>query len=116
MGWVAKYGVEAFAGTDMYDSTMVPLVTEDLVVRQRWFDDVEILKQNTSNAAKWLAKTGPKNPNKEGPLGVIEPGAYADLILVEGDPTQDVSVLLDHENNIPLIMKDGVIYKDTLGN
>jgi hypothetical protein len=33
---------------------------------------------------------------------------------VNGDPTNDVSVLLDHENNIPFIMKDGVIYKNTL--
>lgn len=38
MGWVVKYGVETFAGTDMYDSTMVPLVTEDLIVRKRWID------------------------------------------------------------------------------
>ncbi|MCP4386051.1 MAG: amidohydrolase family protein [Hyphomicrobiales bacterium] len=114
MGWVKKYGVETFAGTDMYDSTMVPLVAEDLAVRQRWFEDVEILRQNTSNAAKWLAATGPKNPYKEGPLGVVAPGAYADLILVKGDPTQDVSILFDHENNINLVMKDGEIYKNTL--
>lgn len=114
MGWVAKYGVETFAGTDMYDSTMLPLVTEDLVSRQRWFEPVEVLKQNTSNAAKWLAATGPKNPYKDGPLGVIAPGAYADLILVNGDPTKDVSVLLDHENNIPFVMKGGEVLKDTL--
>jgi imidazolonepropionase-like amidohydrolase len=114
MGWVKKYGVEVFAGTDMYDSTMIPLVTEDLVVRKRWFADVEILKQNTSYSAKWLWKTGPKNPYKEGPLGVIKAGAYADVILVSGDPTQDVTVLLDYKANIPLVMKNGKIYKNTL--
>ena len=114
MGWVKKYGVETFAGTDMYDSSMVPLVTEDLVVRKRWFDDAEILRQNTSYAAKWLWKTGPKNPYKLGALGVIEVGAYADVILVNGDPTKDVSVLLDHEINIPFVMKDGDVYKNTL--
>lgn len=42
---------------------------------------VENMRQNTSNAGKWLAEIGPKNPNKEGPLGVIAEGAYADLIL-----------------------------------
>ena len=116
MNWVKKYGVEVFAGTDMYDSTMIPLVTEDLVVRQRWFSPAEVLKQNTAYAGKWLGMTGPKNPYKDGPLGVIRVGAYADIILVDGDPTQDVSVLLNHESNIDLVMKDGEIYKNTLGD
>jgi imidazolonepropionase-like amidohydrolase len=47
-------------------------------------------------------------------LGVIRKGAYADLILVEGDPTNDVTILADYEDKIDFIMKDGVIYKDTL--
>jgi imidazolonepropionase-like amidohydrolase len=114
MNWVAQYGVEAFAGTDMYVADMIPRVTEDLVTRTRWFSDVEVLRQNTSHSARWLARTGPKNPYKEGSLGVIEEGAYADLILVNGDPTQDVSVLVDHSANIPFVMKDGVIYKNTI--
>jgi len=114
MGWVAEYGVDAFGGADMWTFDIIPITTQDLVVRQRWFEDVDILRQNTSNAAAWLAKSGPKNPYKEGPLGVIVEGAYADLILVEGDPTQDVSVLADYEANIDFVMKDGVVFKDTL--
>ena len=58
--------------------------------------------------------TGERNPYKDGPLGVIEPGAYADILLVEGDPTEDVAVFADWENNIDLVMKDGVIYKNAL--
>ena len=58
--------------------------------------------------------SGPKNPYKDGPLGVIAKGAYADLLLVSGDPTKDVAVLADYEENIDLIMKNGAIYKNTI--
>jgi imidazolonepropionase-like amidohydrolase len=112
--WIAEHGVDAFAGTDMFTPDLIPMVTQDLVVRKRWFADVEILKHNTSNAGRWLGMTGPKNPYKEGPLGVIQPGAYADLILVQGDPTQDVAVLADYDANINFVMKDGKVFKNTM--
>lgn len=72
------------------------------------------MRQNTSNASKWLAETDPKNPYKEGRLGVIVEGAYVDLILVNGAPTKDVSVLLDFENNIPFVMKNAEETKNSL--
>jgi imidazolonepropionase-like amidohydrolase len=50
----------------------------------------------------------------KGNIGVIEDGAYADLILVEDNPLKDLAVLRDHENKIDLIMKDGKIYKNSL--
>jgi imidazolonepropionase-like amidohydrolase len=112
--WVAKYKVDAFGGSDLWTFDTLPLVPQDLVVRKRWFSDVEILRQNTSYAAEWLAKSGPKNPYKEGSLGVIEAGAYADLILVDGDPLADVGILADYDNTIKLVMKDGEIFKNTL--
>ena len=114
MRYVKKYGVKAIAGTDMYGKSMIPDVTEDLLVRLRWFTPLEILKQNTSTAGELLAKSGYKNPYFEGKIGVIKDGAYADLILVEGNPLEDLKVLRDHENKINLIMKDGKIYKNTL--
>ena len=55
--------------------------------------------------------SGLKNPYVDGPLGVIAEGAYADIILVDGDPTQDIRLLMDSDN-IALIMKDGVVYKN----
>ena len=68
----------------------------------------------TTNVAALLDLSGELHPYQEGPLGVIEEGAYADILLVEGDPTQDVTILADYENKIDLIMKDGQIYKNTL--
>ena len=73
-----------------------------------------------------VAKVVSRNPFKAGKLGVIEEGAYADLLLVEGNPLKDISVIggtdkwfdADPEwkpiETIKIIMKDGVIYKNTL--
>lgn len=61
--------------------------------------------------AKQLALSGNRNPYP-GKLGVVETGALADLILVEGDPLADLALLADPQRNFVMIMKDGVIYKD----
>jgi imidazolonepropionase-like amidohydrolase len=114
MRWIVEHDVDTFAGADMWPYSLIPITNEDLIVRKRWFSDVEILRQNTSSAARWLAKSGSKNPYREGPLGVIEVGAYADMILVDGNPLEDVAVLVDYDENIKIVIKDGDIYKNTL--
>ena len=45
---------------------------------------------------------------------MIKEGAFADIIIVNGDPTKDIRVLMDAEKNIDLIMKNGEIYKNTV--
>lgn len=60
-----------------------------------------------------LTMSGPKNPYPS-KLGVIEEGAYADLLLVNGNPLKDISILTKLDENIALIMKDGKIYKNTI--
>jgi imidazolonepropionase-like amidohydrolase len=95
--------------------------------RTQTFDsNYEVLKQMTSVAGELLALSGPRNPYKEGKLGVIEPGAYADLLLVDGNPLEDISVIggttewfdADPEwkpiETIRLIMLNGAVYKNTL--
>jgi imidazolonepropionase-like amidohydrolase len=112
--WAAEHELEMFAGSDMFTYDLIPQATKNLTDLETWFTPVQVLRMATSTAGKWLMKTGPKNPYKQGPLGVIRGGAYADIILVNGDPTQGVSVLLDHENNIPFVMKDGQVFKNNL--
>jgi imidazolonepropionase-like amidohydrolase len=112
--WAAKHDLEMFAGSDMFTYDLIPLATKNLTTLERWFSPVQVLRMGTSTAGKWLMKTGPKNPYKEHQLGLIEEGAYADIILVNGDPTAGVAVLEDHKNNIPFVMKDGTVYKNTL--
>ena len=115
MTMAKKVGLPVAFGTDSFGSLRAyEAAVKEFTYRKRWFEDVEILKQATSHNAKLLALTGPRNPYPDGPLGVIEPGAYADLLLVKGNPLEDASILEDYETNIQLIMKDGEIYKNTL--
>jgi imidazolonepropionase-like amidohydrolase len=115
MQLVKKYDLKVALGTDMFGShenfSDTPL---ELTALLKWFTSLEILKRATSINAELLEMTGERNPYQQGSLGVIEAGAYADLLIVDGNPTTDVSILVDYEKNIDLIMKDGVIYKDTL--
>ena len=72
------------------------------------------MKQVTSANGELLALSNLKHPYPGAKLGVIEAGAYADLLIVDGNPIDDIMVMLDYENNFKLIMKDGVAYKNTL--
>lgn len=56
---------------------------------------------------------GPRN-SYDGAVGIIAPGALADILVADGDPTRSLDFLTDPEANLRLIMKDGRIYKDTL--
>ena len=78
------------------------------------FTPYEILKTATSNAAVVLGWTGDMNPYKYGTLGTITEGGYADLIIVDGNPLDDISLIEDYENNFKVIMKDGMVWKNTL--
>jgi len=71
------------------------------------------LKQATANNAELMSWSGPRNPYP-GKLGVIEEGAYADLLLINGNPLEDISILTRPEENLALIMKDGKIHKNML--
>ena len=72
------------------------------------------LKIATAENAELLELSGPRHPYREGKLGVIAEGAYADLILVDGNPLEDLDLIADPEGKFLLIMKDGKIYKNEL--
>jgi imidazolonepropionase-like amidohydrolase len=57
--------------------------------------------------------SGPRNPYP-GRLGVIEKGALADILLVNSDPLKDITILTKPAENLALIMKDGVTYKNAI--
>ena len=67
----------------------------------------------TSTNAQLLAMSGPRNPYPK-KLGVIEEGAYADILLVDGNPLEDLKILTDYEKSLLLIVKDGKVYKNTI--
>lgn len=76
----------------------------------------------TANNGRVLTMSGPRTPYsgpdnkplKDGMIGVIAPGAVADMILVDGDPLKGLDFLSNVNETIKLIVKDGVIYNNTL--
>jgi len=110
-----KLGVKIVFGTDtLFDPALAAKQGGQLAKLGRWFSPVEVLRQATSTAGELLAHSGPRSPYPDGPLGVIQEGAYADLILVDGNPLEDLALVGTPEESFDLIMKDGVIYKNTL--
>ena len=79
----------------------------------RWYGNIDILKMATSVNGELLAMSGPRNPY-QGKLGVIEEDALADLLVVDGNPINDIEIVSKPDKNFMVIMKDGKIYKDTL--
>jgi imidazolonepropionase-like amidohydrolase len=77
----------------------------------RWYDNADILRMATGTNAELLAFSGPRNPYP-GKLGVIEEGALADLLLVDGNPLDDIGLMANPETSLLVIMKDGKLYKD----
>ena len=67
----------------------------------------------TGNTTELWKMSGIRNPYTEGDLGVVKRGAYADLLLVDGNPLEDLGAVTD-QDNLRIIIKDGVIHKNTL--
>lgn len=112
--WAKKHNVKLSWGTDfLFNPLLNKNQNSDILKLKSWFTPAEALRLVTFNNGQLVALSGPRNPYP-GKLGVIEPGAFADLILVEGDPTANLDILADPEKNFRVIMKDGEIHKNTL--
>jgi imidazolonepropionase-like amidohydrolase len=79
----------------------------------RWYTPAEALVMATGTNAQLLALSGQRNPYP-GKLGVVEQGALADLLLVDGDPIANIKLIEDPARNFVVIMKDGKIFKNSL--
>jgi imidazolonepropionase-like amidohydrolase len=110
-----KMGINIAFGTDMlFDPVAAEKQGKMLSKLSRWFTPYEALRMATSENARLLSLSGPRNDYREGSLGVIEAGAYADVVLVDGNPLEDLDLVADPHTNFVVIMKDGEIYKNTL--
>jgi len=109
-----KYKVKTAFGTDLlFDAKLAVKQGKFLAKLKKWYTPYEALKMATSGNAELLKLSGPRDPYP-GKLGVIEKDAYADLLLVDGNPLQNLDLVADPDKNFVLIMKDGKIYKNTL--
>jgi imidazolonepropionase-like amidohydrolase len=80
----------------------------------QYFSNVEALKMVTSGNASLFRLSGERDPHKSARLGEISAGAWADVLLINGDHTADLAVLANPGKNIAAIVKDGMVVKNTL--
>jgi imidazolonepropionase-like amidohydrolase len=109
-----KHKLKTAWGTDVIFSPGLARRQGDLLVKlKRWYTPAEMLVMATGTNAELLALSGKRNPYP-GKLGVVEEGALADLLLVDGNPIENIELIADPAKNFVLIMKDGKIYKDLI--
>lgn len=108
-------GVNIGFGSDLLFNPEAAAMQGALLARlQQWFTPYEVLKIATSENGKIMALSGPRNTYQDGPLGVVKEGAYADIILVDGNPLKNLDLVADPDKNFVVIIKDGKIYKNKL--
>jgi imidazolonepropionase-like amidohydrolase len=109
-----KYHLKTAWGTDtLFDAKLATRQGAQLTKMVRWYTPAQVLKMATSTNAELLTLSGPRNPYP-GKLGVVQEGALADLLLVNGNPLENIKLLENPAQNLTVIMKDGKIYKTTL--
>src|SRR5271169_4739477 len=105
MDKMRRAGVKVGFGTDLLGSTYVQECRE-FTIRSEVFTPLELLRQATSVNAELMMQ--------QGKLGCIAPGAHADLLVVDGDPLRDISLLAANGNGLRMIVRAGEIVKDEL--
>jgi imidazolonepropionase-like amidohydrolase len=107
-----KYNVKTAFGTDiLFDARLATRQGAILAKMVRWYTPAETLKMATADNGELMALSGFINPYP-GKLGVVEEGAIADLLLVDGNPLENIKLVADPDRNFLVIMKGGTIYKD----
>lgn len=112
--WAKKHKLFIVSGSDMFAENTPNAKMNITVEKEFGWKPWEILQHVTYNAGKVLAMSGPaRNPYREGPIGVIEEGAYADMIIWEKSPLDDIDNVLPNDN-IKVLIKNGEVLKNTV--
>jgi imidazolonepropionase-like amidohydrolase len=93
------YGTDLFADTFGYQ-------LEEFIIRSEVQPNADLIRSATSTAARLL--------QMEGQVGVVAPGAFADLLVIDGNPLEDIRVLTTPDKTLKLILKEGQVYKNEL--
>ena len=109
-----KYQVKLGWGTDLlFNPANTKNQNKDIGKLKNWFNNFEILRMVTYDNARLSSLSGSRNPYP-GDLGVIKEGAFADMLLINGNVLENIQLLENPDDNILLIIKDGQIYKNKL--
>lgn len=109
-----KYGIKTAFGTDvLFSQALAERQGAMLADLTRWYTPAEALAMATSTNAELLSLSGLRNPYP-GKLGVVEEDALADLLLVDGNPIDNIRLVEDPAKNFLVIMKGGKVYKNLL--
>jgi imidazolonepropionase-like amidohydrolase len=109
-----KYKAKTAFGTDaLFDAKIAARQGAMLAKLVRWYTPAEALRMATADNGELMALSGFINPYP-GKLGVVEEGALADLLLVDGNPLENIKLVANPAKNFVVIMKDGKIYKNLI--
>jgi imidazolonepropionase-like amidohydrolase len=109
-----KYKLKTAWGTDvLFSHALAKRQGAILASLARWYTPAEALVMATGTNAELLTLSGKRSPYP-GKLGVVEQGALADLLLVDGNPLENINLIADPDKNFMVIMKDGKTYKNTI--
>ena len=104
--WARRHKVPIALGTDLWGPEAQKSQSRELALRQEFDSAPDVIRSATVTNAELLMQ--------EGKLGTVSPGAFADLLVVDGDPLVDLKILVDPQKSLKLVMKAGVIYKNEL--
>lgn len=112
---INRFDIPFVFGTDASDDPAYVAKRQhgDISLFKKRFGSLKTIRALTGNVYEQGKLCTYQHPYPDGKLGLLEAGSYADLLLVDGNPVADVDILAD-QNNIRLVMKGGVIYKNSI--
>lgn len=109
-----KYKMKIAYGSDvLFDGKKASAPGKQLLKMKRWFSNMEILLMATGNNGDLLGMSGKRSPYS-GKVGLLEEGALADLLIIDGNPVERLELLETPGEKLLVIIKDGVVYKNLL--
>jgi imidazolonepropionase-like amidohydrolase len=104
--YLQRAGARVGMGTDLFEERFHPMQNEEFSFRSEIFKPIDLLRSATSINAEIM--------QKKGLVGTLEPGAFADIVAIDKDPTRDIHVMAKPDENFAVIMKGGEFVRNRL--
>lgn len=108
-GLKIAFGTDAAGSSDMFASQLL-----EFEARSKFFTPREMLIQATFNAGELLALANSRNPYVDAPLGVVQANGWADILIYDGNPLDDIGLVMNPDAHLKVVIKNGVVYKNEL--